>query len=69
MRTKLVIRRVRKKIFFEKIENFERKCIIEKCVSCFLVYPFKKGITGWGGSLFPCVPIKKKVLQDGGFRF
>ena len=50
-----------KKFFFKKIENFENKGIIERCVSCFLVYTFY-------GSLF-CPFFKKKVFMGWRFRF
>ena len=56
-----MVRRVKKKKIFKKVENFENKGIIEKCVSCFLVYPLY-------GSLFFRF-LKKKYLQDEGLDF
>ena len=48
-----------KNIYFKKNREFEHKGIIEKCVSCFLVYPFYESFFFF----------YKKVFRDEGFKF
>ena len=59
MRTKFMIREAKKCLFFF---NLDLRGVMEKCVDCFLVYPFY-------GVFFISFFLKKKVLRDEGSSF